>query len=133
MSTMTTAPTTATGRPAFVTAATVPLVLGALIDFAHIAAYLSGADIPVVVLALKVAFGITALVAAAGLWGRQRWAVPLALVVAVLNLLLSASALVAPFVESGNTAEKVVTTLVVLLSLAVIALVTPLATRRAVA
>ena len=124
---------TAAGRPASATAATVALVLSALLDFAHIAAYLSGADIPVVVLALKVVFGITALAAAAGLWGRQRWAVPVALVVAVLNLLLSASALVASFVESGNTAEKVVTTLVVLLSLAVIALVTPLATRRAVA
>ncbi len=133
MSTTTSTTPTAADRPTFATAAAVALVLSALLDFAHIAAYMSGADIPVVVLALKVAFGVAALVAAAGLWGRQRWAVPLALVVAVLNLLLSAAALVASFVESGNTAEKVVTTLVVLLSLAVIALVTPLATRRAVA
>ncbi len=134
MSTTTpTTPTTAAGRPAFATAAAVALVLSALLDFAHIAAYMSGADIPVVVLAIKVAFGITALVAAVGLWGRQRWAIPLALVVTVLNLLLSAGGLIESLVESGNTAEKVVTTLVVLLSLAVIALVTPLATRRAVA
>lgn len=125
--------TTITGRPAVATAAAVALVLGALLDFAHIGAYLSGADIPAGVLVLKVAFGITALVAATGLWGRQGWAIPLALVVTVLNLLLSASALVMSLVESGNTAEKVVTSLGVLLSLAVIALVAPLAGRRAVA
>jgi len=128
-----TTPTTAADRPAFATAAAVALVLSAFLDFAHIAAYLSGADIPVGVLALKVAFGITALAAAAGLWGRRSWAVPLALVVAVLNLLLSAGALVESLAQPGNTAEKVVTALVVLLSLAVIALAAPLATRRAVA
>ena len=134
MSTITTTTsTTTTGRPAFATAATVALVLGALLDFAHIAAYLSGADIPAGVLALKVALGVAALAAAAGLWGRQRWAVPLALVVAVLNLLLSAWGLVESLVESGSTAERVVTGLGVLLSLAVIALVAPLAGRRAVA
>ena len=135
MSTMTTTtpttPTTATSRPAFATAAAVALALGALLDFAHIAAYLSGADIPAGVLALKVAFGIAALVAAAGLWGRRPWAVPLALVVAVLNLLLSAWALVESFVQSGNTAEKVVAALGVLVGLAVIALVAPRAARRA--
>jgi len=130
---VTTAPTASANRPASIAAATVALVLSALLDFAHIAAYLSGADIPVVVLALKVAFGIAALAAAAGLWGRQRWAVPLALVVAVLNLLLSAAALVASLAQSGNTAEQVVTALVVLLSLAVIALVAPRAARRATA
>ena len=133
MSTITTTTSTTAGRPAFVTAAAVALVLSALLDFAHIGAYWSGADIPAGVLALKVALGVAALAAAAGLWGRQRWAVPLALVVAVLNLLLSAWGLVESLVESGSTAEKVVTGLGVLLSLAVIALVAPLAGRRAVA
>ncbi len=126
-----TTPNATAGRPTFATAAAVALVLSALLDFAHIAAYMSGADIPVVVLAIKVAFGITALIAAAGLWGRQRWAVPLALVVAVLNLLVGVWGFVASLFESGNTAEKVVTGLGVLLSLAVIALVAPRAARRA--
>ena len=127
--TSTNTPITAAGRPAFATAATVALVLSALLDFAHIAAYLSGADIPAGVLALKVALGVAALVAAAGLWGRHRWAVPLALVVAVLNLLVGVLGLI----SAENTTEKVVITLSVLLSLAVIALVAPLAGRQAVA
>ena len=133
MSTITTTTPTTTGRPAVATATAVALILGALLDFAHIGAYVSGADIPAGVLALKVALGVAALVAAAGVWGRQRWAVPLALVVAVLNLLLSAWGLVESLVESGSTAERVVIGLGVLLSLAVIALVAPLARRRAVA
>ena len=133
MSTITSTTSPTTGLPAVATAATVALVLGALLDFAHIAAYWSGADIPAGVLALRVALGVAALVAAAGLWGRQRWAIPLALVVAVLNLLLSAGGLIGSLAESGNTAEKVVTGLGVLLSLVVIALVAPLARRRAVA
>lgn len=135
MSTITTATsrTTTTGRPAFATAATVALILGALLDFAHIAAYMSGADIPAGILALKVALGVAALAAAAGLWGRKRWAVPVALVVAVLNLLLGVSGFVMSLAESGSTAEKVVTGLGALLSLAVIALAAPLVRRRAVA
>ena len=72
---------------------------------------------------------MAALVAAAGLWGRHRWAVPVALVVAVLNLLVGVLGLI----SAENTTEKVVITLSVLLSLAVIALVAPLAGRRAVA
>lgn len=133
MSTITRTTTISAGRPTVATAAAVTLVLSALLDFAHIGAYVSGADIPAGILVLKVAFGITALVAAAGLWGWRRWAIPLALVVTVLNLLLSASGLVASLIESGNTDEKVVTGLGVLLSLAVIALVAPLTRRRAVA
>ena len=133
MSTITSTTSTTTARPAAATAAAVALVLSALLDFAHIGAYASGADIPAGVLAVKVALGVAALVAAAGVWGHQHWAVPLALVVAVLNLLVSASGFVTSLVESGNTAEKVVTGLGVLLSLAVIALVAPLARRRAVA
>lgn len=133
MSTMTTTTPTAAGRPAVATAATVVLLLGALLDFAHIAAYLSGAEIPTGILVLKVALGVAALAAAAGLWGRQRWAIPLALLVAVLNLLLSAWGLAESLAESGSTAEKVVAALSVLVSLAVIALVAPLAGRRTVA
>lgn len=124
-------PIMTTNRPAFVTAMAVALVLGALLDFAHIAAYLSGADIPAGILALKVALGVAALAAVAGLWGRQRWAVPLALVVAVPNLLVGAWGFVEALVDAGSTAERVVTGLGVLLSLAVIALVASPVARRA--
>lgn len=134
MSTITTTtPITTTGRPAFATAAAVVLVLGALLDFAHIAAYVSGAEIPTGVLVFKVALGVSALAAVAGLWGRQRRAVAVALMVGVINLLLNAWGFVESLAGSGDTAEKVVTGLGVLLSLAVIALVTPLVGRRAVA
>ena len=124
-----TTPTTSAGRPAFAIAATVALVLSALVDFTHIPGYLSGAPIPASVVALEVALGVAALVAAAGLWGRHRWAVPLALVVGVLTLLLGVMGLV----SAGSTTGKVITALGAILSLAVIALVAPLATRRTVA
>lgn len=129
---MSTTTSTTTDRPAVATATAVALVLSALLDFAHIGAYMSGADIPAGVLVLKVVFGITALVAVVGLLGRQRWAIPLALVVTVPNLLLNAWGFVESLSASGSTTEKVVTGLGVLLSLTVIALAVPLARRPAV-
>lgn len=130
---VTTSPTESTSFPASLAALTVALVLGALLDFAHLAAYLSGADVPVGILALKIALGVAGLAAAAGLWGRQRWAVPLALVVAVVNLLVGAWGFVESLAMGGSTAERVVTGLGVLISLAVIALVARRPARRATA
>jgi hypothetical protein len=126
--------TVGANRLASVSAAAVALVLGALLDLAHLAAYLSGVDIPVGVVVLKIAFAVAALATAAGLWGQRHWAVPLALAVAVLNLLLNTLGVAdALMEESASTPDKVVTALGVLIGLAVIALVAPLVRRREMA
>lgn len=130
---VTTSPTESTNLPAPATALAVVLVLGALLDFAHIAAYLSGADVPAAILALKIGLGVAALAAVAGLWSQQRWAVPLALGVAVVNLLVGAWGFVESLAMAGSAAERVVTGLGVLISLAVIALAVRKPTRRVAA
>lgn len=125
----TTRPTSG-NRAGTVAAAAAALVLGALLDFAHIGAYMSGADVPAGILALKVVLGVAGLAAATGLWGRARWAVLLALAVAVINLLVGVWGFVESVADSGSTAEKTVTGLGVLISLAVIVLAARIAVRR---
>jgi len=125
MSTIT--PTAPARRPLSVTAAMAALVLSALVDFTYISGYLSGAPIPTGILAIQVALGVAALAAAIGLWGRQRWAAPLALVLAVLTLLLAGLALA----SAESTAGKVVAAFGAMLSIAVLLLVASRPARRA--
>lgn len=130
---VTTSPSRTANRPATTALLVGALILGALLDFAHIGAAQSGAYIPTWILVLKVVFGIGALAAAAGLVVRQRWAAPLALIIAVPNLALGLWGFSQSLIDAGSTAEKVVTGLGVLISLIVIALAAPRASRRAVA
>lgn len=125
----TTTPTVSANRPASVTAATVALVLSAIVDFANLAGYLSGAPVPAGGAGIFAALGMAALIAAGGLWGRRRWAVPLAIVLAGLTVLLATMG----FLAAGSTAGKVVGAVGAILGLAVLALVAPLAARRATA
>ena len=124
-----TTPTVNTNRPVPATAATVALVLSALVDFANLAGYLSGAPIPPGIVGIWVALGVAAFVAAGGLWGGRRWAVPLALVLAAITVLLG----IMGFLSSESTAGKVVGVTCAILGLAVLALVAPRAARRATA
>lgn len=127
----TTHATVGANRLASASAAAVALVLGALLDLAHLGAYLSGVDIPAAVVGLKIVFAVAALAAAVGLWGQRRWGVPLALAVAVLNLLFNIVGLAdALMEESASTSDKAVTALGVLIGLALIALLVPLVRRR---
>jgi uncharacterized membrane protein len=107
--------------------AMVALVLSALVDFTYISGYLSGAPIPAGILAIQVALGVAALAAAIGLWGRQQWATPLALVLGVLTLLLGGLALV----SAESLAGKVIAAVSMLLGVVVILLVASFAARRA--
>ena len=116
-----------TARPAAITAATVALVLSALADLTNVGGYLSGAPIPPAILGLEVILGVASLVAAGGLWGRQRWALPLSLALAVLNVLLGLMGIV----TAGSTTGKVVAATGAIMGLIVLALAIPLATRRA--
>lgn len=130
----TTHATVTTQRLASATVAAMALVLGALLDLAHLAAYLSGADIPVGIVALKIVFALAAIAAAIGLWRSQSWAVLLALAVAVSNVLLNGWGFADALMDgSTSTPEKAVTALGLLISLVIIALVTPLLRRHAVA
>lgn len=119
--------TAQTARPATITAATVALVLSALVDLTNVGGYLSGAPIPPAILGIEVLLGVASLVAAVGLWGRQRRAMPLALVLAVLNILLGLMGIF----TAGSTTGKVVAATGAVLGLIVLALVLPLATRHA--
>jgi len=125
----TTTPTVNTNRPVSVTASTVALVLSALVAFANLAGYLSGAPIPPGIVGIWVALGVAALVAAGGLWGGRRWAVPLALALAAITVPLG----IMGFLSSESTAGKVVGVACAILGLAVLALVAPRAARRAAA
>jgi hypothetical protein len=122
----TTAPTVNTKRPASVTTATAALVLNGILDLVNLGGYLSGAPIPLGIVAIEAAIGVAAFVASGGLWGRQRWAVPLALVLAVLNVLLGAVGIF----SAGSTEGKAVNTALAVVGLAVLALVAPRAVRR---
>ena len=126
---VTTTPTVSTTRPASVAAATVALVLSALAELANLGGYLSGAPIPPGIVGIEVALGMAALAAAGGLWGRRRWAVPLALVLGVLNVLLGTMGIF----TAGSTTGKAVALTGAILGFVVLALVAPLATRRVVA
>ena len=114
-------------RHAPATAATVALVLSALVDLANLGGYLSGAPIPPGIVGIWVALGVAALVAAGGLWAGRRWAAPLAIALAALTVLLGAMGAL----TAGSTTGKAVAAAGVLLGLAVIALVAPRAARRA--
>jgi hypothetical protein len=124
---VTTTPTAQIARPATITAATAALVLSALADLTNVGGYLSGAPIPPAILGIEVILGVASLVAAGGLWGRQRWATPLSLALAVLNVLLGLMGIF----TAGSTTGKVVAATGAVMGLIVLALVVPLATRRA--
>lgn len=124
---MVTATTGQTARPTTIIAATVALVLSALADLTNVGGYLSGAPIPPAILGIEVILGVALLFAAGGLWSRQRWATPLALALAILNVLLG---LMGIFTASSTTGKVVAATGAVM-GLIVLALVVPLATRRA--
>lgn len=126
---VTTSPTANINRPASLTAATVALVLGGIADLTNLGGYLSGAPIPPGIVGIEVATGLAALVAAGALWRRQRWAVPLALIVAAINILLGALGIV----TAGSAAGKAVAAAMAILGLAVLALVASRAARRATA
>lgn len=119
-------PANAANRPAFVTAAAVALALNAIANLANVGGSLSGAPIPPAILAVEVALGIGALIAAVSLWGRRRWAVPAALVLAVLNIALG----VVGIATAGSTAGKAVAATGALLGIVVLALAASLAARR---
>jgi uncharacterized membrane protein len=104
----------------------VALVLSALADLTNVGGYLSGAPIPPAILGIEIVLGVATLVAAGALWGRQRWALPLSLVLAVFNLLLGLMGIV----TAGSTTGKIVTATGAILGLVVLALVVPLTTRR---
>lgn len=123
-----TASTSSSERPA-PAAATVALVLSAIADLTNVGGYLSGAPIPAAVLGIEVALGLVSLVAAGGLWANRRWAVPLALVAGVLNVLLGALGIV----TAGSTTGKIVAATGAILGLVVLALVAPRVARRAAA
>lgn len=118
-----------TNRSLSITAATVALVFSAAADLTNVGGYLSGAPIPPAILGIEVLLGIGSLVAAGGLWGRQRWSVPLALVLAVLNVLLGIMGLF----TAGSTVGKVVAATGAILGLTILVLVAPLAARRTAA
>lgn len=124
-----TTPTVSANRPASATAATVALVLNAIANLTNVGGYLSGAPIPPGILAVEVVLGIGALVAAGGLWGRQRWAVPTALALAVLNILLG----VMGIFTASSTTGKAAAAAGAVLGLVVLALVTSRGTRRTTA
>lgn len=126
---VTTSPIVDTDRPASVTAATVALVLGAIVDIANLGGYLSGAPIPPVIVGIWVVLGVATLVAAGGLRGRQRWAAPLALILAVLTVLLGVMGLL----TAGSATGKVVAVVGAILGLVVLALVVPHVARRTAA
>ena len=125
----TTDPTVNANRPAAVTAATVALVLNGILNLVNLGAYLSGASIPPGIVGIEVAIGLTALVAGGGLWVRQRWAVPLALVLAMINILIGAMGTF----TAGDTTGKAVAAASAVLGLVVLALVAPRAARRTTA
>ncbi len=117
---------TSLARPVSVTVATALLVLDGLCNLASIGAFLSGAPIPVAVVAIQVILGVAAIVAAVRLWGLRRGAATLATVVAVLILLVSGVQMLSATSATG----KGVGALGVILSIAVIALVALPAARR---
>ena len=120
-------PTVSANRHASATAATVVLMLSAIVDFANLGGYLSGAPIPPGIVGIWVALGVAALVAAGGLWAGRRWAAPLAIALAALTVLLGAMG----FLTAGSTTGKAVAGAGAILGLVVIALVAPRAARRA--
>jgi hypothetical protein len=122
-------PTISADRPASATAATAALVLNAIANLMNVGGYLSGAPIPPSILAIEIVLGIGAIVAAGGLRGRQRWAVPAALVLSVLNIVLGGMGIF----TAGSTTGKAVAATGALLGLVVLALVAAGATRRATA
>jgi uncharacterized membrane protein (DUF2068 family) len=95
----------------------------------NVGGYLSGAPIPTGILAIEIVLGIVGLIAASGLWGRQRWAVPTALVLAVLNTVLG----VMGIFTAGSTTGKAVAAAGAILGLVVLGLVASLAARRTTA
>lgn len=121
-----TAPTIYTDRPPSITAAVVALVLIGLADLANLGGYLSGAPIPPAIVGIEVAMGLAAFVASGGLWARQRWAVPLALIVAGLNILLGTMGVF----TAGSTTGRLVAAAMAVLGLVVLALVARSAARR---
>jgi uncharacterized membrane protein (DUF2068 family) len=125
----TTTSTVSAARPASVTVAAVTLVLSAVIDFVHVAAYLSGAAIPPVVSAMFAALGVASLAAAGGIWAQRRWAVPLALVEASLAVMLGTTG----FFTGGSPTGEAMGGISALLGLAVLALVAARGARRAAA
>lgn len=118
--------TVGANHPASATAATIALVLGAIVDFANLGGYLSGAPIPPGVVVVWVVLGVAALVAAGGLWAGRRWAAPLAITQAAITVLLGATG----FLTAGSATGKAVAAAGAILGLAVIALVAPRAARR---
>lgn len=122
-------PTINTNHPASVTAATVALALKGIVDLVNLGAYLSGQPIPPGIVGIEVVVGLAALVTSGGLWARQRWAVPLALILAVINILLGAMGILA----AGDATGKVAAAAMTVLGLAVLALVASGAARRTTA
>ncbi len=110
---------TSLARPVSVTVATALLVLDGLCNLASIGAFLSGAPIPVAVVAIQVVLGVVAIVAAVRLWGLRRGTAALATVVAALTLLVSGMQMLGATSATG----KGLGALGLLLSIAVIALV----------
>ena len=110
---------TSLARPVSVTVATALLVLDGLCSLASIGAFLSGAPIPVAVVAIQVVLGVAAIVAAVRLWGLRRGTAALATVVAALTLLVSGMQMLGATSVTG----KGLGALGLLLSIAVIALV----------
>lgn len=122
-------PTRSADRLVTATAATVVLALSAIVDFANIGGYLSGAPIPPGVVGIEAALGVAALAAAGGLWAGRRWALLLALAVAVITVLISTMG----FLSAGSVTGNVVAAAGAILGLGVLALVAPVAVRRAAA
>jgi uncharacterized membrane protein (DUF2068 family) len=103
----------------------VVLVLSAIVDFANLGGYLSGASIPPVIVGIWVVLGVSALVAAGGLWAGRSWAATLAIALAAITVPLGAIGAL----TTDNTIGKAVATAGAILGLVVIALVTARARR----
>ncbi len=110
---------TSLARPVSITVATALLALDGLCNLASIGGYLSGAPIPVAVVAIQVVLGVAAMVAAVRLWGQRRGAAALATVVAALILPVSGMQMLGATSATG----KGVGALGLILSIAVIAVI----------
>ncbi len=118
---------TSLARPVAVTVATAILALDALLNFASISGFLSGASIPAAIVAIQVALGAAAIVAAVGLWGLHKWAATLAIVVVVVSLLIS----ITGAFGAESTTGKVISALGIILGIAMIVAVAHPTARRA--